>query len=506
MESLEHVPVEAMDPHRFESVLAPAQYARLLDLINNGARALRGRVIWNVNSTAKGGGVVELLRPLLGYSRGAGVDARWSVIGGAPQFFELTKRLHNRLHGFDGDGGALSDHERAIYEGTLAGAAGAFAKLVRRQDVVILHDPQTAGLIPAVRATGAALIWRCHVGLDHPNRRARSAWDFLRPYVIGADAYVFSRKTFAWEGLDPAKIVVIQPTVDAFNPKNAEQTREQSLAILARAGVVPHDAVGDPIFVRSDGTPGRVDRRAQMVEVAPLRPGDRLVVQVSRWDRLKDPLGVITGFAEHIAPHVDGHLVLAGPSTESVADDPEGAGILADVNAAWHALSDEVRRRVHLASLPMADIEENAAIVNALQRHATVVVQKSLAEGFGLTVAEAMWKSRPVVGSRVGGIQDQIVNGESGVLISDPHDLAEYGSAVTMLLTDPGRAEEIGSAAHVRVRDAFLGPYSLMRYFGLIHRLITARQAADGAEPTRGAWELAASGGLGQLLDNPSTA
>ena len=191
---------------------------------------------------------------------------------------------------------------------------------------MILHDPQTAGLIPAVRGTGAKIIWRCHVGIDHPNRFAREAWDFLRDYVLGADAYVFSRETFAWEGLDLAKIAVIQPTVDAFNPKNAQQTRGQSLAILSRAGLISHEAVGEPMFTRSDGTPGRVDRRAEMVEVEPLKPDDRAVVQVSRWDRLKDPLGVINGFAEHIAPNVDAHLVLAGPSTESVADDPEGAG------------------------------------------------------------------------------------------------------------------------------------------------------------------------------------
>ena len=483
MTSLEHVPVEAMDPRRFESVLAPDQYERLVDLIDNGARSLRGRVIWNVNSTAKGGGVVELLRPLLGYSRGAGVDARWAVIGGAPRFFVLTKRLHNHLHGFNGDGGAMRDAEREIYEQTLAGAAEEFSKLVRARDIVILHDPQTAGLIPAVRSTGAKIIWRCHVGIDHPNRFAREAWDFLRDYVLGADAYVFSRESFAWEGLDPAKIAVIQPTVDAFNPKNAQQTRGQSLAILSRAGLIPHETHDEPTFTRSDGTPGRVDRRAEMVEVEPLKPDDRAVVQVSRWDRLKDPLGVINGFAEHVAPNVDAHLVLAGPSTESVADDPEGAGILIAVNEAWQGLPDDIRRRVHLASLPMADLEENAAIVNALQRHATVVVQKSLAEGFGLTVAEAMWKGRPVVGSRVGGIQDQIVHGQSGVLISDPHDLAEYGAAVTDLLRNPTRAEEIGEAAHQRVRDSFLGPYSLMRYFGLIRRLISGADTGDIGQP-----------------------
>ncbi len=479
MSLLEHVPVEAMDPHRFASVLSAEKYEALLHLIDRGARELEGRVIWNVNSTAKGGGVVELLRPLLGYSRGSGVDARWAVISGDPGFFEITKRLHNHLHGFDGDGGSLSNAERDKYEQTLAGNAAELEKLLHPQDIVILHDPQTAGLIAAARRTGASVIWRCHVGLDHANGRAQDAWSFLRPYVREADAYVFSRGAFAWAGLEQDKIAVIQPSIDVFSPKNADQTPEQALSILSRAGIVPNRAAGDATFTHSDGTPGRVDRHAEMFEVAPLAPEDRTVVQVSRWDLLKDPLGVIFGFARHVASDVDGHLLLAGPSTESVADDPEGAGVFAAVHEAWLAMPDEVRRRVHLASLPMADIEENAAIVNALQRHADVVVQKSLAEGFGLVVAEAMWKQRPVVASRIGGIQDQIVDGESGVLLSDPHDLAELGSAVAGLLRDPERARRIGHAARERVRDQFLGPYHLEHYFELIQRVLRQHKGAE---------------------------
>jgi trehalose synthase len=158
----------------------------------------------------------------------------------------------------------------------------------------------------------------------------------------------------------------------------------------------------------------------------------------------------------------------------AVSDDPEGAAVFAEVAEAWHALPSVVRRRVHLASLPMADVEENAAIVNALQRHADVVVQKSLAEGFGLTVAEAMWKARPVVASRIGGIQDQIVDGESGVLVSDPGHLKEFGSAVSGLLSEPERASRIGAAAQARIRDHFLAPHHLARYFELIAGLVNA--------------------------------
>jgi trehalose synthase len=474
MSLLQHVPIVAMDPRRFESVLLPDEYQGLLELIERGRRELHGRVVWNVNSTASGGGVVELLRPLLGYSRGSGVDARWAVITGDPEFFTITKRLHNRLHGFRGDRGELGTGEHRLYRKTLAANAAELVPLVHPQDIVILHDPQTAGLVEPVCRTGATVIWRCHVGRDHVNGPAHEAWRFLRPYVQEAKAYVFSRAAFAWDGLPAERIAVIPPSIDAFSPKNADQTRSQALAILSAAGIIPHRNGGRPTYTRWDGTPGRVDRSAVLVEEAPLSPEDRVVTQISRWDRLKDPLGVLKAFAAHIAPRFGAHLLLAGPSTESVADDPEGAAVLASVRRARRALPDDVARRVHLASLPMADDAENAAIVNALQRHADVVVQKSLAEGFGLTVAEAMWKFRPVVASRVGGIEDQIVDGESGILIPNPRDLTTFAGAVLKLLNDPVEAARIGAAAHERIREQFLAPQHLARYFELIQRIAAA--------------------------------
>ena len=221
-----------------------------------------------------------------------------------------------------------------------------------------------------------------------------------------------------------------------------------------------------------------------MVEMTPLTLDDPLVTQVSRWGRLKDPLGVLTAFAEHGCDRAEAHLLLAGPAADSVADDPEAVEVLAAVHSAWERLPEKVRRRIHLASLPLDDLEENAAVVNALQRHSHVVVQKSLAEGFGLTVAEAMWKRRPVVASGIGGIQEQIVDGQSGVLVSRPRDLAAFGSAVTELLLEPRRAARIGRAARERVREHFLGPYRLGRYLELIEHLIGATRArAPGRSP-----------------------
>jgi trehalose synthase len=182
---------------------------------------------------------------------------------------------------------------------------------------------------------------------------------------------------------------------------------------------------------------------------------------------------VIVGFAEHVPAATGAHLVYAAPSAASVADDPEGLRMFGEATAARAALPADARARIHLASLPMDDVKENAIMVNALQRHASVIVQKSLAEGFGLTVAEGMWKARPVVASRIGGIQDQIVHGETGLLLDDPRDLAAYGAAVAGLLNDPARAEEMGRNARLRVLDRFLSVRSLIDYFELVRRLLT---------------------------------
>src|SRR3954471_3836978 len=470
-ESLQQVEIAPLPPERFRDVLTPEQRERLDITISEGREVLAGRVVWNVNSTARGGGVAEMLQSLVAYARGAGVDARWVVIAGDDDFFRVTKRIHNHLHGASGDGGPLGDAERAIYDATSARNAAALVGVVRPGDVAILHDPQTAGLVAPLLAHGAHVVWRAHIGLDLPNERARAAWDFLRPYVEPAAAYVFSRQAFVWEGLDRDRIEIIRPSIDPFSAKNQQLDPGQVSSILASARVIEQDGAERPVFERHDGSPGRVDRHAQMVQEAPLRLDDPVVTQVSRWDRLKDPIGVMEGVVAETDHAALWHLVLAGPEPASISDDPEGAEVLDSCVALWKSLAPEVRRRIHLALLPMTDAEENAAIVNALQRHSAVVVQKSLAEGFGLTVAEAMWKARPVVASRVGGIQDQIVDGESGILV-DPTDIAAFGRTVGGLVLDEERRERIGTAARERVREEFLGVRHLTQYVDLFARVL----------------------------------
>jgi trehalose synthase len=436
----------------------PALWERFEGACNRAAEALDGGTLWHVNSTEAGGGVAELLRSLLGYVAGAGIPTRWVVIDGDEAFFDTTKRIHHLLHG-SADGESLGDAERGRYEGQVRPQAEALRRDVEERDAVVLHDPQSVGMASTLASAGVATIWNCHVGVDEPNDRARDAWSFLRPYVDDTLAQVFSRSAYAWEGLDPDRVAVIPPCIDPLSAKNVDLGDAEVHEVLHRNGIVANGA------------------RAETIEGGPVPSTAPIVTQVSRWDPLKDPVGVLEGFAAHVDPGLGAHLVLAGPAEDSVADDPEADEVLAEVRSAREALPDEARARVHLASLPMDDLEENARIVNALQRRADVVVQKSLAEGFGLTVAEAMWKARPVVGSRVGGIQDQIVDGEHGLLIDDPSDGRSLGASITSLLRDRAQAAELGRRAHDRVCEEYLPPTYLARHLELLAGVL----AGDGA-------------------------
>lgn len=471
---MQNVKVGILDPQRFAAVLPEDRFREFETGIDRARTLLEGRRVWNVNSTARGGGVAEMLRSLIAYARGMDLDVRWAVIEGDDDFFRVTKRIHNHLHGFPGDGGPLGEEEKKVYEEVTEVNSRALREMLAPEDVVIIHDPQPAGLVPPAKEISDAVIWRCHVGLDMPNDLARAAWRFLIPYIEAADAYVFSRRAFGWEGLDASKLEIIPPSIDAFSPKNQVLSEESVVGILRAADIIPDAPHRPATFTREDGRPATIQRRATYLDGGLPPPWDApIVTQVSRWDRLKDPIGVIKGFGKYVAPYIDAHLIVAGPATEAVTDDPEGLEVIQEARRAHRDCLPEARSRIHLLSLPMEDSEENAAIVNALQRRSEVIVQKSIAEGFGLTVTEAMWKARPVVASRIGGIQDQIGHGETGILLNDPADLEEFGSRVKELLQDPPRAEEIGRAAQRSVTQNFLGSRHLLQYLSLIERLVS---------------------------------
>jgi len=475
MPQVEEVAITPESITRFGTLLGADRMQEAEEAASETATSLDGRTWWNVNSTATGGGVAEMLPSLLAYAQGLGVDSRWLVITGTPSFFHLTKRLHHALHEMPGDGSPLGDKERAVYEAVMDDNAGEILELVRPHDIVLLHDPQTAGLAPVLIQHGATVIWRCHVGADESNDQTGIAWSFLEPYLHDVAATVFSRQSYVPEWCDPERTVIIAPSIDAFAPKNQDLDETTIQAILERTGLVAGPlGQGQPLYTRLDGTIGRVERQADVIrQGAPPAWDTPLVVQVSRWDPLKDPVGVMDAFAQLVREGDDlgAELVLAGPNVSAVSDDPEGQETFNSVVTAWHALPSAIRGRIHLASLPMNDSAENAAIVNALQRHAAVVVQKSLREGFGLTVTEAMWKARPVVASRVGGIQDQIVDGVHGILIDDPTDAAAFAAALGRILKDQSLATRLGSVARERVQEEYLGVQHLMRYADLLKKL-----------------------------------
>lgn len=468
-----HIAPENID--RYVPVIGKAEVETARAAGERSRKRMAGRVFWHINSTAHGGGVVEILRTLLPYVRGVGIDVRWLVIVANPAFFQVTKRLHHALHGETGDGSPLGDAQRDIYEDTLADSIRDLSALVRPGDVVMLHDPQTAGLAPDLVRAGAVVIWRCHVGADRPNEQTAIGWEFLKRYIEHVPAFIFSRAQYVPDCCDHVKSIIVPPSIDPFSSKNQEIDDDTVRAILVHAGLLEGPpGPGAPVFLREDGSPARVDRQADVLRHGRAPRWDTpLIVQVSRWDTLKDPFGVMKGFEllleGNLARGAD--LILAGPNVSAVADDPEGFGVLDQVEMRWKALAHGHRGRIHVASLPMADDEENGAIVNALQRHATIVVQKSLQEGFGLTVTEAMWKARPVVGSAVGGIQDQIQHGVNGLLLDDPADLETFGGLLQRLLEDPAEREALGHAAQNTVRVHYLGLRQLVQHADLLERI-----------------------------------
>ncbi len=382
----------------------------------------------------------------------------------------MTKRIHNRLHGVAGDGGNLGPEEASSYGAVQEVNAEAIVTHIRPGDIVLLHDPQTAGLAAPLKAWGATVLWRCHVGTESANRWTEEAWAFLRPHLAECDGFVFTRRDYVPAWIPMERVSIIPPSIDPFSPKNQDLSADEGMRILATMGVFGGAATTAAAFTRRDGSAGSVSRHASVWADAPLDPDVPLVVQVSRWDRLKDMAGVMAGFAARVPVASNAQLALVGPAVEHVSDDPEGREVLEQCIEEWGLLPPERRRRIRLVVLPMDDRDENAAMVNALQRHATVIVQKSLAEGFGLTVAEGMWKAKAVLASAVGGIVDQVTPG-TGVLLADPRDLDGFGDALVALLDRPEEVARLGGNARRHVLESFVGDKHLMQYGVLMERL-----------------------------------
>jgi len=389
-------------------VVGPAAIQELRVL----ARHLEGRSALMVNSAAVGGGVAELLNRLLPLLEDLGIAARWEVIHGGEDFFAVTKGLHNALHGSRVE---ITRPMRDLFREVNARNA---ATLDLNADLVVIHDPQPLPLVSARRDGHGHWVWRCHVDISRPQA---DVWDLLRQYVIRFDASVFSAPEFAQ--VLPITQYMIHPAIDPLAEKNRDMEPTEIESVLARLGI------------RDD------------------RP---IVTQVSRFDRLKDPVGVIQAYrlARRTA---DCQLVLAGGGA---ADDPEGAAVLEEVRRA--ADGDPL---IHILELPPFSDRE----INALQRASAVVVQKSLREGFGLTVTEALWKGRPVIASAVGGIPLQVVHNLTGLLV---HSVEGTAHRIRSLLRDPAFARRLGDNGHEHVKTRFLTTGNLRSWLALAISLL----------------------------------
>jgi trehalose synthase len=468
---MREVPMPQAPTAPYEQVLGAERMAHLSATAARVGRGLGARTIWNVNSTAEGGGVAELLHALGPLARALGLDVRWLVIDGDPEFFAITKRLAMLIYGSPGDGGRLGPEEREHYQRELDRNAAALVDFVKADDIVVLHDPQPAGLADRLRRLGVTVVWRCHIGCDTDNEYTRAGWAFLRPYVECADATVFHIDTHVPDWAP--RPWVIPPSIDPCGPKNMALDAEDGLAVLARAGVLAGPRLKPVTVPVPVGPPVEVCRHATVVRDGPPPPATvPMVVQLSRWDRLKDMIGVLEAFVAAEVP--DSYLTLAGPEVDQVADDPEAGAQFDECRRVWSRLAPADRRRVQLLCLPMADPRENAVLVNALQRHATVVLQKSLAEGFGLTATEAMWKGPPVLASATGGLREQITDGESGLLVGDPSDIDAAAAGIRRLLVDRELAAGLGSGARHTVGQRFLSDRHLLAWTELIENIATA--------------------------------
>jgi trehalose synthase len=451
------------------------------------ARTLRGRTLWMINSTAQGGGVSEMLPGMITHLRTLGFDARWAVIEtDDPAFFQLTKRVHNLMHG-DGEPG-LGNGDREVYEAVNRSNADALLEQVRDGDILIVHDPQPMPIAAQLQEQRElTAIWRCHIGLDTDNAQTRDAWDFLEPYADAYDHAIFSAPEYVapyFEG----RSSIIYPALDPLTTKNTPLQVQEVVAILERGGLLRDP--GPRVLPQFDQLATRLQPDGSFRPAT--EPDDLglltrpIITQVSRWDRLKGFMPLMRGFAEfkrQLAeqPPKDRtearrlrltRLVLAGPDPDSIADDPEGRDVLDELRAGHGDLPAEVQADVAIIALPMEDLDENALIVNALQRVSTIVVQNSLREGFGLTITEAMWKGVPVLSnSRSCGPRQQLRDGVDGRLVGDPEDADGLAKALLSMLRHPERLRRWGRSAERQVHDHFLTYNQISHWIRLLDML-----------------------------------
>jgi trehalose synthase len=453
--------------------LAPAADA-LRQRAGPVADRLDGRTVWMVNSTAQGGGVAEMLPTMVTLLNELGVKTRWFVLESRDEaFFRLTKRIHNLIHG-EGDPAFDGPAERQVYESVNRDNARTLGRLLSAGDVLVVHDPQPMPLAEMLCADhDIRTVWRCHIGLDEENDATRAVWRFLEPYAPAYERSVFSAEEYI-PGFFRDRARLIYPAIDPLSMKNRELHLHSVVGILANAALAvgPGPVVQPPFRhvaqrLQADGNWSPAVLPADLGLL--IRP---IVTQISRWDRLKGWLPLMHGFAQlkermyttyRSRPALQrrrlaqARLVMAGPDPVSISDDPEGLEVIEELRSAYVDLDDEFKHDIAIIALPMQNPDENALMVNALQRSSTIVVQNSLREGFGLTVTEAMWKRIPVLSNtRAVGPRQQITHGCDGWLIDDPESPDQIADALDYLLNEARERAALARTAQRRAHDKFM--------------------------------------------------
>lgn len=392
----------------------------VIDHLQQLAEPLQGLKVIHVNSTKVGGGVAEILHKMIPLMNELGIQTAWEVITGESEFYQCTKSFHNAIQGNRVE---IPDRLLQVYEETNAKTAESLAEPLRNADVAIIHDPQPAALIKFLPDRKGKWVWRCHIDANKP---FRPVWKYLRDFVTQYDASIFSLSSFAQQL--PHPIYLIAPSIDPLHEKNIDLPKKEITAIYSR------------------------------FEVDPERP---MILQVSRYDRFKDPIGVIRAYklAKKFIPSLQ--LVLAGGGA---SDDPEGEAVLNEVRS---AAADDPDLKILL--LP-GDAHRT---INALQRAADIVLQKSIKEGFGLTVTEALWKNKPVIGGDTGGIRIQVINYHTGFLVNTPEGAA---LRIRHLLHNQQLIDEMGRKAKEFVRENFLITRHLREYLTLIYAILHGKE------------------------------
>lgn len=486
--------VEVPESATLSDYKAVAHLAHHVEELEETARGVRrklnGRRIWMVNSTAQGGGVAEMLPAMITLLRGLGFPTEWAVIESSePAFFDLTKQIHNLIHGEGSP--ELTSGARELFERENRSNAAFLAEHMEPGDVLIVHDPQPVGVAGMVRENlDTTAVWRCHIGLDLENASTRAAWDFLAPYLDAYDHGVFSTTQYVPEAFTH-RASVITPAIDPLGDKNRELHFHKVVGILTNSALVrsPSPLVPPPYDdvvhrLQGDGS----FKPANMWDNIGLlsRP---IITQVSRWDRLKGWRPLMDAFVELKQRFVNGQdgeqawayrrrldlvrLVLAGPDPASIQDDPEGQEVIEDLHSAYLSVSPEIQDDIAVVTLPMSSRRRNALIVNALQRASTIVVQNSLREGFGLTVTEAMWKRIPILtNSRACGPRHQVRDGVDGRLVSNPEDSGELAGMMSAMLREHRNCDLWGLSAQRRVHSEYLVFNQVSSWLRLLGRLL----------------------------------